>query len=151
MGRIPISLFTAMLNSAAARRRPSSSASLPGQEEAIRVVLAMLREHGMDAVFVGQFTEGQRRFRVGETLGHGPAAAAVATGQQAGEGRSLLEAAVVLRDGRVLGKFCCVSMVTDDAATDRDQRWLSQGARLVARLVDNEQVLRDLSAQSLNH
>jgi hypothetical protein len=140
-----------MLNSAAAARFLKSSTSVPGQEEAIRVVLAMLREHGMDAVFVGQFTEGQRRFRVVETLGHGPAAAAVATGLQAGEGHSLLEAAVVLRNGRVLGKFCCVSAVTDDSSTERDQRWLRQGARLMARLVDNEQVLRDLSAQSLNH
>jgi hypothetical protein len=140
-----------MLNSAAAARFLKSSTSVPGQEEAIRVVLAMLREHGMDAVFVGQFTEGKRRFRVVETLGHGPAAAAVATGLQAGEGRSLLEAAVVLRDGRVLGKFCCLSALTDTAANERDQRWLRHGARLVARLVDNEQVLRDLSAQSLNH
>ena len=140
-----------MLNSAAATRFPKSTATVPGQEEAIRVVLAMLREHGMDAVFVGQFTEGKRRFRVVETLGHGPAAAAVATGLQTGEGRTLLEAAVVLRNGRVLGKLCCVSTVNDAAANDRDQRWLRQGARLMARLVDNEQVLRDLSAQSLNH
>ena len=42
-----------MLNSAAAARFLKSSTSVPGQEEAIRVVLAMLREHGMDAVFVG--------------------------------------------------------------------------------------------------
>ena len=140
-----------MLNSAAAARFLKSSTSVPGQEEAIRVVLAMLREHGMDAVFVGQFTEGERRFRVVETLGHGPAAAAVATGFQGGDSHSLLEAAVVLRDGRVLGKFCCVSTVTDVAATERDQRWLRHGARLVARLLDNEQVLRDLSAQTLNH
>lgn len=150
MGRIPISPFDAMLNSAAATRLPPSPASLPGQEEAIRVVLAMLREHGMDAVFVGQFTEGQRRFRVVETLGHGPAAAAVA-GAQAGEGRSLLEAAVVLRNGRVLGKFCCVSTLTDRAGAERDERWLRHGAQLVARLLDNQQVLRDLSAQALNH
>ena len=124
------------------------AAPLPGQEEAIRVVLAMLREHGMDVVFVGQFTEGSRRFRVIETMGHGPAAA-LAAGRETGDGRSLLEASIVLRDGRVLGKLCCSS--TEAASKERDLRWLRQGALLAARLLDNEQVLRELSAQSLNH
>jgi len=141
-----------MFTSAAARLQPHT-APLPGQEEAIRVVLAMLREHGMDVVFVGQFTEGRRRFRVVETLGHGHgrAAALATTGRAEGEGHSLLEAAVVLRDGRVLGKLCCVSSVSDEAVSARDLRWLRQGALLAARLLDNEQVLRELSAQSLNH
>jgi hypothetical protein len=126
------------------------NAPLPGQEEAIRVVLAMLREHGMDVVFVGQFTEGSRRFRVVEALGHGPSAA-LATGRETGEGRSLLEAAIVLRDGRVLGKLCCASTPNNGHPPDREIRWLRQGALLAARLLDNEQVLRELSAQSLNH
>lgn len=148
-----MSLQTAMLTSATAARS-LASAAVPGQEEAIRVVLGMLREHGMDVVFVGQYTEGTRRFRVVETLGHGhgPAAAlATMDGAHRVEGRPLLECAVVLRDGRVLGKLCCVSTVTDGASTERDLRWLRQGALLVARLLDNEQVLRELSAQSLNH
>ncbi|TFZ00957.1 hypothetical protein EZ313_21230 [Ramlibacter henchirensis] len=145
-----MSLSNAMLISSAASRSHSSPTSVPGQEEAIRVVLGMLREHGMDVVFVGQFTEGSRRFRVVETIAHGLAAAA-ATGVDAGDGRSLLESTVVLRDGRVLGKLCCVSAVTDPATSERDLRWLRQGALLVARLLDNEQVLRELSAQSLNH
>lgn len=146
-------LHTAMLTSAATTRQPASASAVPGQEEAIRVVLAMLREHGMDVVFVGQYTEGTRRFRVVETLGHGhgPAAALATMDRTNVEGRRLLECDVVLRDGRVLGKLGCVSAVTDAASTDRDSRWLRQGALLVARLLDNEQVLRELSAQSLNH
>lgn len=140
-----------MLTSTATRRQLAASASLPGQEEAIRVVLAMLREHGMDVVFVGQFTEGSRRFRVVDTLAHGRAAALAASGHVEAEGHSLLEAAVVLRDGRVLGKLCCVSPVGDASGSARDLRWLRQGALLAARLLDNEQVLRELSAQALNH
>ena len=43
--------------------------------EAIRIVLEVLRERGMDVVFVGQYTDGERRFRVVEALSHGRAAA----------------------------------------------------------------------------
>lgn len=112
----------------------------------------MLREHGMDVAFVGHYSEGARRFRVVETLGHGPAAAWVTAGAEgAGDAGKLLEAPVVLRDGRLHGTLCCVSTASDESAADRELRWLRQGARLVARLLDNQQVLRELSAQSLSH
>ena len=66
-----------------------------GTERAIRVVLALLREQlGMDVVFVRQYTESGRRFRVVETLSHGRAAA-LATGQDAAE-----ETGVLLEIGR---------------------------------------------------
>ena len=130
---------------------PMSSSSRP-REEAVKVVLAMLHEHGMDVVFVGQYTEGTRRFRVVETLGHGPAAALATAGQdEAPAAGQLLEAPVVLRDGRYHGMLCCVSAPPDAASAERDLRWLRQGARLIARLIDNEQVLRELSAQSFSH
>jgi hypothetical protein len=135
-----------MLTPATRPRSHPSDASSTGHE-VIKVVLAMLHEHGMDVVFVGQIHEGTRRFRVVEALSHGPAAA-LAT---AGDGRSLLEAPVVLQDGRVHGKLCCVSTRADAASSERDLRWLRQGARLAARLLDHEQVLRELSAQSLSH
>lgn len=132
--------------------RPLLSGSTAPQAEAVRVVLAMLREHGMDVVFVGHYTEGSRRFRVVETLGHGPAAARVTAGAEAAAAAGqLLEAPVVLRDGRLHGTLCCVSIPADASAAERDLRWLRQGARLVARLLDNEQVLRELSAQALSH
>ncbi|WBY02137.1 hypothetical protein PE066_00945 [Ramlibacter tataouinensis] len=117
--------------------------------DAIREVLAMLREHGMDVVFVGHYTDGSRRFRVVEALEHGPAAA-LATGVacEAAAGR-LLEAPVLKRDGSVHGMLCCTS--ADEATAERDLRWLRHGARLAARLLDQEQVLRKLSAQSLSH
>lgn len=109
----------------------------------------MLRDHGMDVVFVGHYTEGSRRFRVVEALEHGPAAAlATGLGAEGAAGR-LLEAPVLKRDGSVHGMLCCTS--ADEATAERDRRWLRHGARLAARLLDQEQVLRELSAQSLNH
>lgn len=139
-----------MLTTVPAPSFAPQGSSAAGQEEAIRVVLAMLREHGMDVVFVGQFTEGSRRFRVVEALSHGPAAA-LATGHEREDGRRLLEEPVMLRDGRVHGKLCCATPASDPVASDRDLRWLRHGARLAARLLDHEQVLRELSAQSLSH
>ena len=53
------------------------------------------------------------------------------------------------RDGSVHGMLCCTS--ADEATAERDLRWLRHGARLAARLLDQEQVLRELSAQLLNH
>lgn len=147
MGRIPIHPpNNAMLSAEplTTHRHPTAPA---GQQEVIRVVLSMLQEHGMDVVFVGGYTEGARRFRVVETLGHGPAAA-IATSAKVG---SLLEEPIVLRDGQVLGRLCCCQAAATAAAAERDQRWLRHGARLAARLLDNEQVLRELSAQSLDH
>ena len=119
------------------------------RQEVIREVLAMLKEHGMDVVFVGHYTEGPRRFRVIEALHHGPAAA-LATGHiaEVATGR-LLEAPVVMRDGSVHGMLCCTS--ANESTAERDLRWLRHGARLAARLLDQEQVLRELSAQLLNH
>lgn len=133
---------------AASDMTPGSAAMT--RQDAIREVLAMLREHGMDVVFVGHYTEGSRRFRVVEALEHGPAAAIV-TAQGDGDpaaGR-LLEAPVVLRDGRLHGMLCCTSR--DAATAERDLRWLRHGARLATRLLDHEQVMRELSAQALNH
>ncbi|TFZ08174.1 hypothetical protein [Ramlibacter humi] len=131
----------------AAPLTPSRRPTVPaGQQEVIRVVLSMLQEHGMDVVFVGAYTEGSRRFRIVETMSHGPAAA-IATGAQGG---SLVEEPIVLRDGQVLGRLCCCQASANAAAAERDQRWLRHGARLAARLLDNEQVLRELSAQSLD-
>ncbi|WP_332815204.1 hypothetical protein [Ramlibacter sp.] len=127
----------------------ATQGSAMSRQDVIRQVLAMLREHGMDVVFVGHYTEGSRRFRVVEALHHGPAAA-LATGRPAeGATARLLEAPVLMRDGSVHGMLCCTS--ADEATAERDLRWLRHGARLAARLLDQEQVLRELSAQSLNH
>lgn len=115
-------------------------------ERAVRVVLALLGEQlGMDVVFVRQYTEGGRRFRVVEALSHGRAAA-LATGQDPAEEQGvLLEAPVVLPDGRVHGTLCCFSPGAQAPQTERDLRSLRHGARLAARLLDNEQVLQDLT------
>lgn len=128
---------------------PLSPTATP-EAEAIRIVLELLRDRGMDVVFVGQYTDGDRRFRVVEALSHGRAAALV-TGRPAGNGAVeglLLDTPVVLRDGRVHGMLCCFSTGGDTATTDRDLRSLRHGARLAARLLDNEQVLRELSRQA---
>ena len=140
---------------APARRRTASSASrgaAPRADEAIQVVLGLLRERiGMDVVFVRQFTDGQRRFRIVEALSHGRAAA-LATGQDAaGESGVLLDTAIVLPDGRVHGTLCCFSPGDDAGAHERDLRALRHGARLAARLLDNEEVLRELSRQAGAH
>lgn len=121
-------------------------------QEAIRIALELLRARGMDVVFVGHYQDGDRRFREVQTLSHGPTAALV-TGQADGAtaGGVLLDAAVVLRDGRVHGMLCCHSAGTDAATTERELRSLRHGARLAARLLDNEQVLRELSRQALSH
>jgi hypothetical protein len=117
-----------------------------GTERAIRIVLALLREQlGMDVVFLRQFTEGGRRFRIVEALSHGRAAA-LATGQDpADETGVLLEESVVLPGGRVHGALCCFSPGVDAARTERDRRSLRHGARLAARLLDNEEVLQELT------
>lgn len=127
----------------------SQGPAVMSRQDVIREVLAMLREHGMDVVFVGHYTEGSRRFRVVEALHHGRAAA-IATGiaPDSSAGR-LLEAPVLRRDGSVHGMLCCTS--ADEVTAERDLRWLRHGARLAARLLDQEQVLRELSAQLLNH
>ena len=149
MGRIPIHLSRTMNPASYAATASSPSSSAMSRQEVIREVLAMLKEHGMDVVFVGHYTEGSRRFRVVEALHHGPAAA-LATGRP-GEGANgrLLEAPVVMRDGSVLGMLCSTS--ANESTAERDLRWLRHGARLAARLLDQEQVLRELSAQLLNH
>jgi GAF domain-containing protein len=132
-------------------RANRASAAAQQAEQVIQMVLRMLGEHRMDVVFVGQFSDGPRRFRVVETLSHGRAAAA-ATGQPHGEGPgTLLEMPVVLRDNRVHGMLCCFSTGAEPASTERDLRLLRHGARLIARLLDNEEVLRQLAEQSLSH
>ena len=130
----------------------SATRTLAPDAEAIRIVLQLLRERGMDVVFVGQYTDGERRFRVVEALSHGRAAA-MATGAVgiSGSGGLLLDAPVVLRDGRLHGMLCCFSPGSDPVATDRDLRALRHCARLAARLLDNEQVLRELSRERYEH
>jgi hypothetical protein len=118
-------------------------------ERVVKVVLALLHERGMDVVFVGHYMDGERRFRVVEALRHGRAAA-LATGREDASASAgvLLETPVVFRDGRVHGKLCCFCPGQDAAATERDLRTLRYGARLAARLLDNEQVLRELVQQA---
>ena len=120
--------------------------------EAIRIVLEVLRERGMDVVFVGQYTDGERRSRVVEALSHGRAAA-IATGAAEGQKAEgvLLDTPVVLRDGRVHGVLCCYSAGTDPATTERDLRALRHGARLAGRLLGNGEVVREVSRQSFSH
>ncbi len=141
-----------MLSSVLASSLPAHRAATTPEAEAIRIVLELLRDRGMDVVFVGQYTDGDRRFRVVEALSHGRAAAMATAGSRtaAAEG-VLLDSAVVLRDGRVHGMLCCYSPGNDPARTDRDLRALRHGARLAARLLDNEQVLRELSRQAFSH
>jgi hypothetical protein len=112
------------------------------------VVLRMLSDHlRLDVVFVGEFTDGVRRFRVVEALSHGPSAAAAMGQADAAEGQgTLLDVPVVLRNGRVHGRLCCL-VQGDAAAQERHLHFLRHGARLAARLLDNEQVLRELQRQ----
>jgi len=124
----------------------------PKADQAVQVVLAMLRERlGMDVVFVRHFNEGTRRFRVVEALSHGPAAAR-AIGQATGDTDGvLLEAKVVLPDGRVHGCLCGFTADTTPAIVERHLRSLQHGARLAARLLDNEEVMSELARQALSH
>jgi len=125
----------------------------PKADQAVQVVLGMLRERlGMDVVFVRHFNEGARRFRVVEALSHGPAAAR-AIGQATGDAAEglLLEAKVVLPDGRVHGCLCGFTADTTPAIVERHLRSLQHGARLAARLLDNEEVMSELARQALNH
>lgn len=124
----------------------------PKADQAVQVVLAMLRERlGMDVVFVRHFNEGTRRFRVVEALSHGPAAAR-AIGQATGDADGmLLEAQVVLPDGRVHGCLCGFTADTTPAIVERHLRSLQHGARLAARLLDNEEVMSELARQALSH
>lgn len=124
----------------------------PKADQAIQVVLAMLRERlGMDVVFVRHFNEGKRRFRVVEALSHGPAAAR-AIGQPTGQADGLmLEAEVVLPDGRVHGTLCGFTADVTPVVVDRQLRSLQHGARLAARLLDNEEVMSELARQALSH
>ncbi|HYF19315.1 MAG TPA: hypothetical protein VEA40_15720 [Ramlibacter sp.] len=129
---------------------PRPRAAAPVQDEqAIKVVLAMLGQHmGMDVVFVGEFTEGARRFRVVEALQHGPSAAAATGHADAADATgTLLDVPIVLRSGQVHGRLCCL-VQGDTAVQERHLRSLRHGARLAARLLDNEQVLRELQRQS---
>jgi hypothetical protein len=124
----------------------------PKADRAIHVVLAMLRERlGMDVVFVRHFNDGQRRFRIVEALSHGPAAAmAIGQAKATPEGM-LLEQPVVLPDGRVHGCLCGFTADTTPSIVDRHMRLLRHGARFAARLLDNEEVMRELGRQALSH
>lgn len=118
----------------------------PHAEQAIQVVLSMLREQtGMDVVFVREFHDGDRRFRMVEALSHGPAAALATAKAPAPDMGVLLQSAVILRDGRVLGQLCGHAPQQEAALLQQRRRALQHGARLAARLLDNEEVLRELS------
>ena len=157
MGSIPMH-FDAMppLSASAANHRSRLQGTprgvSPKADQAVQVVLAMLRERlGMDVVFVRHFNEGPRRFRVVEALSHGPAAAR-AIGQATADAEGmLLEAPVVLPDGRVHGCLCGFTADTTPAIVERHLRSLQHGARLAARLLDNEEVMSELARQALSH
>jgi GAF domain-containing protein len=142
-----------MLYAAPLPSSPRTAGRSPRTEQAIQVVLRLLREQlGMDVVHVGQFSEGERRFRVVEALQHGPAAAlATASGQRGAAAGELLEAPITLPDGRVHGTLCCHSPGDDPAQAERHLRLLRHGARLAARLLDQEEVLRELGRQVPSH
>jgi hypothetical protein len=125
----------------------------PRTEQAIQVVLKLLREQlGMDVVHVGHYNEGERRFRVVEALQHGPAAAMATNPARAGAmGGTLVETPIKLPDGRVHGMLCCWTPGDDPAQVERHLRLLRHGAQLAARLLDNEQVLRQLGRQAHSH
>lgn len=134
-------------------RRPGTQRGIsPKADRAIQVVLGMLRERlGMDVVFVRHFNDGQRRFRIVEALSHGPAAA-MAIGQLKSTPEGLLlEQPVVLPDGRVHGCLCGFTTDTTPMVVDRHIRLLRHGARFAARLLDNEEVMRELGRQALSH
>lgn len=143
-----------LLPSTAARaRRPATERGIsPKADHAIQAVLGLLRERlGMDVVFVRHFHEGPRRFRVVEALSHGPAAAMAIGQAKSGPDGLLLEEPVVLPDGRVHGCLCGFTADTGIAAVERQLRLLRHGARFAARLLDNEEVLRELGRQALSH
>jgi hypothetical protein len=139
------------------RPRALAPATKPGRsprtEQAIQVVLKLLREQlGMDVVHVGHYREGERRFRVVEALQHGPAAA-LATSRPTGAAppaapdrdahqaarRQRARLAVLLEPGRRSGRGRAAPAPA------------AHGARLAARLLDNEQVLRELARQAHSH
>ena len=138
---------------ASGRPRTLAGSVQAGEVDAsVKLVLRMLREHmDMDVAFVAQFSDGQRQFRVVESEVHG-AAAAIAAGQGAGlvDGVAL-DAPIMLRDGRVYGRLYCFSRGADAAVAARDLRSLRYAARLAARLLDNQQVLRELQREALQH
>ncbi len=142
---------------AASRFRLSQSGATPGRsprtEQAIQVVLRLLREQlGMDVVHVGHYSEGDRRFRVVEALQHGPAAAlATASDRRTAAGGTLIETPIQLPDGRIHGMLCCWCPGDDPGQAERHLRLLRHGARLAARLLHNEQVLRELDRQARSH
>jgi hypothetical protein len=139
-------------NAAGGRRAGTARGVSPKADRAIQVVLAMLRERlGMDVVFVRHFNDGERRFRVVEALSHGHAAAmAIGQVKSTSEGM-LMEEPVVLPDGRVHGCLCGFTADTSPVVVDRQARMLRHGARFAARLLDNEEVLRELGRQALSH
>jgi hypothetical protein len=158
MGSIPLEVnampqLSSISDDPARAHRPGTMRGVsPKADRAIQVVLGMLRERlGMDVVFVRHFNEGERRFRIVEALSHGPAAA-MAIGQQSrtAEGM-LLEQPVVLPNGRVHGCLCGFTADTTTAIVERQMRLLRHGARLAARLLDNEEVMRELGRQALSH
>jgi hypothetical protein len=63
----------------------------------------------------------------------------------------LLEQPVVLPDGRVHGSLCGFTADTSPPVVDRHLRLLRHGARFAARLLDNEEVMRELGRQALSH
>jgi hypothetical protein len=144
-----------MLQAASRRRTAASTAAVrsPRTEHSIQIVLKLLREQlGMDVVHVGHDWEGDKRFRVVEALQHSPAAAlATAPDRRGATGGTLVETPIQLPDGSVHGMLCCWSPGEDPVETERHLRLLRHGARLAARLLDNEQVLRELSRQAHSH
>ena len=148
-----MSLLSTITAASAKARRPGTQRGVsPKADRAIQAVLEMLRERlGMDVVFVRHFNEGERRFRIVEALSHGPAAAmAIGQATPTDEGM-LLEEPVVLPDGRVHGCLCGFTRDTGAAHVERQMRLLRHGARFAARLLDNEEVMRELGRQALSH
>ncbi len=110
------------------RTSPATGPAPGDTEDVVTLVLQMLRERmEMDVVFVTRGAE-----------------------LPAGRAEVPLSIPIVLRDGRIHGLLCCYSPASGSVA-ERDLRSLRYSARLAARLLDNLQILRDLSRQSVRH
>jgi GAF domain-containing protein len=149
-----------------------------GVDNALAEVLRMLRDHmKMDVVFVSQFTGGRREFRwvVTDTpviqpgdsdpieqswcqrvvLGRLPELIEDASVLPRGLAPqpdfpigTHLSTPIVMRDGRVYGTLCCFSFGVNEEVTQQNLRQLRYAARLAARTLDQEQVMRQLSRQA---
>ncbi len=110
---------------------------VPVREEindAVGEVIHLLREHmRMSVVFVPHFTEGPP-----------------ASPPPPFPAGTRLTTAVTIDGGRVYGTLCCVDAGSGDSVTERDVRQLRYAARLAARKLDEQQVIRELSRRALS-